>query len=1169
AGRALGYEISCGSVEGDLLDSFRCRNLTLSDAKGPFFGAQDFALDWQALAFFGNKLALTRVAISDARLTRLPQSQPAPPEASWLPSIEIEIGALALRHFDLALSAAPAACLNIGGNGHAGPKGFETALKVVRCAPGEGAMTFAGRYDAASHVLSLRAEGADNGAVAAALTGVRKAGRTRLSLAGSGPLPAFSGRFVVAVENLGDANATFRAHGFNATHVDAAFDLAPALKPHWLPEATGTLAADLARGAEGTVTFDGTLHGSGAALAANGSLRGNTGSASVKLTLTKPGAFGPGISAALGPTPLLTAKIASDNGTYKADSFALQTAVAAVSGAAILMKDGALTAHVETSRGDAAALSALLGQRLSGSFALQAAISGQVSAPAIRLSTKARALTIGGQAIKDAALTLDVRKAAQWSGQVELSAHSPAGAIALDAQLQALADGWRARIAKGSLGTARLAGVLNNQSGKYTGAIALSGDVLKPVGFLLGRDMHGTGTVALNGTGKALQLSIDLSHVAAGSLKDARIEARALTPSVDARGTVSLSVADGANTLVAAGDMMLKPMDARLAKLNGVWGGMKIALARPAEFRMANGAFTLQPSSLSIGGGTLSLAAQGGKGALKASAHMKDMPAATVAALLTSAKATGTLDVDVSADMTPQTTSADLRFAGRQLAFMHRGKAVSPADIALSAHWNGQVIALNGTLTGLAGEPATLTAQLPVQRVAGGLAPVLVPHGAVSAALRAQMRAERLFALMPVAEQSLSGALSAALDVHGEIGAPVLSGRIALANGRFENFETGTTLEKLEVSLTAAGTSKAAFSLSATDGNSGKISGRGEFSLALLQGIGVGSLTGHADIALDKAELLRTDQIQAGASGKLGLDLQVDGPPKISGVLKTTTVRVDIEAAMPPDVPEIQVAEINGPPRAEPSRPEVPSMFAQAPLDVAISMPNRVYVSGHGLDSEWYGKLAIGGTVGNPQVQGKLDLVRGQAELIGKVFTLQSGRVTADADAKGGATVDLNAQNTSSDLTVTVTANGPVADPEIAWSSSPALPKDEILSRLLFGTSTPHLSAFQALQLAQLSGQLGSLGTLMGGGGILTFARRLTGLDVLRVETPSDTSGTGAAITAGKYLSDKVYVGVKQGTNVTAGSAQVEVKIAPHITLNAEAGANAQGSVGATWKWDY
>ncbi|KAK0360747.1 hypothetical protein LTR94_026091, partial [Friedmanniomyces endolithicus] len=51
-------------------------------------------------------------------------------------------------------------------------------------------------------------------------------------------------------------------------------------------------------------------------------------------------------------------------------------------------------------------------------------------------------------------------------------------------------------------------------------------------------------------------------------------------------------------------------------------------------------------------------------------------------------------------------------------------------------------------------------------------------------------------------------------------------------------------------------------------------------------------------------------------------------------------------------------------------------------------------------------------------------------------------------------------------LNATIRVTGVAAKPEIAFASTPALPQDELLSRLLFGTSITKLSAPEALQLA-------------------------------------------------------------------------------------------------------
>src|SRR3546814_10753554 len=70
-----------------------------------------------------------------------------------------------------------------------------------------------------------------------------------------------------------------------------------------------------------------------------------------------------------------------------------------------------------------------------------------------------------------------------------------------------------------------------------------------------------------------------------------------------------------------------------------------------------------------------------------------------------------------------------------------------------------------------------------------------------------------------------------------------------------------------------------------------------------------------------------------------------------------------------------------------------------------------------------------------------------------------------------------------------------------------------------------------------------------GGADVLGFARRTLGVDVLRVETAEDNS---PALEVGKYLTDEVYVGVKQGADPQSTAAGVEVELTPNITLESE-----------------
>ena len=127
----------------------------------------------------------------------------------------------------------------------------------------------------------------------------------------------------------------------------------------------------------------------------------------------------------------------------------------------------------------------------------------------------------------------------------------------------------------------------------------------------------------------------------------------------------------------------------------------------------------------------------------------------------------------------------------------------------------------------------------------------------------------------------------------------------------------------------------------------------------------------------------------------------------------------------------------------------------------------------------------------------------------------------------------------------------------------PEVPRDEIISRVLFGKTAAQLTAAEAAQLALAVRDLTGRG---GSTDILGFARRTVGVDVLRV----DTTETGAAsVEAGKYLTDQVYVGVKQGGTSETSGAAVEVELTPNITVESEVTGSGANKSGVRFQLDY
>jgi translocation and assembly module TamB len=146
-------------------------------------------------------------------------------------------------------------------------------------------------------------------------------------------------------------------------------------------------------------------------------------------------------------------------------------------------------------------------------------------------------------------------------------------------------------------------------------------------------------------------------------------------------------------------------------------------------------------------------------------------------------------------------------------------------------------------------------------------------------------------------------------------------------------------------------------------------------------------------------------------------------------------------------------------------------------------------------------------------------------------------------------------------ITVYVTVSGRASDIAVSFSSSPALPQDEVLSRLIFNRSMSELSP---LQLAKLAGAAASL---VGGGGndLVDSLRGAAGLDDLDIVT--DDSGN-VAVQAGAYIQDNVYLGVQAGAN---GQSKVTINldVTNDLKVTGAAGQDGNSSLGVFYEKDY
>jgi len=223
-----------------------------------------------------------------------------------------------------------------------------------------------------------------------------------------------------------------------------------------------------------------------------------------------------------------------------------------------------------------------------------------------------------------------------------------------------------------------------------------------------------------------------------------------------------------------------------------------------------------------------------------------------------------------------------------------------------------------------------------------------------------------------------------------------------------------------------------------------------------------------------------------------------------------------------------------------------------------ISAPNQVFIRGRGLDAELGGSLTLRGTTMAIVPAGAFNLIRGRLDILGRRLDLSEALLQLQ-----GALVPfirIVASVESDGVTSSVLIEGDATNPVVSFTSSPALPDEEVIARLLFDRGLDTLTAFQAIQLASAVAALAG----RGGEGVVGNIRKQFGLDNLDLTT--DANG-GAAVTLGKYLTEKVYTEVEVQQDNTSISLNLDV--APHITLKAQAGSDGQTGIGIFLQRDY
>jgi translocation and assembly module TamB len=578
---------------------------------------------------------------------------------------------------------------------------------------------------------------------------------------------------------------------------------------------------------------------------------------------------------------------------------------------------------------------------------------------------------------------------------------------------------------------------------------------------------------------------------------------------------------------------------------------------RKAEFR------TITPAQLSFGGRESGLQA-----ALSLGAGRIDLDAHQAAGTFNAtAKLAG---VDVAA-LNPDyagKVNADLSLDGRDQALggtltaQLSGARVSDAprnlglDGDLKAVLSGQRIDVTANAQDPAGGRASLTLALPAVATAAPFRIAIAKTQPMSGAFALKGEVEPVWALLFGGERTLGGQVNAEGQIGGTLNDPQVTGQGALANGRFEDAPTGLKLRNVTATADFEGAKVDLKRFQGLDARSGGISGQG--TLDLTRG-GQSSLT----LVLKGFQLLDNETASAVASGPLTLSRDANGRVNLAGQL--TIDRSDIAAQMtrsPPGVVRMDVIER--------SRPASLDQGVGAPtshgglavgLDITLRSPGGVIVQGLGLNAEMSLDARVSGDTGHPVLSGVARVVRGDYQFGGQRFAIDNRGVVYLASSPDDIRLNLSATRSAPALTAVISITGTAAKPVIALSSTPSLPKDEILAQVLFGSSAAQLSPVEAAELAAALTTLATGGGFDVMGGLQNFAK----LDRLAI---GGDSASGVTVSGGKYIGKNVYLELTGGGRA-GPSAEVDVQAGRGLAIVSQVGGQAGEKLAIRWRRDY
>jgi autotransporter translocation and assembly factor TamB len=590
-----------------------------------------------------------------------------------------------------------------------------------------------------------------------------------------------------------------------------------------------------------------------------------------------------------------------------------------------------------------------------------------------------------------------------------------------------------------------------------------------------------------------------------------------------------------AATVVYKPNQIVGSLDQLIVELpDGTWH-----LAQPAQFTKDEHHIAVQGFALTNGVRRLTLDASiASAGAQKVALHARAIDLAVLRPLMPQGQQINgdlSAEIMISGTSTAPLIEANLSVNGLVMNSQRLG------DVNATADYKPSTAALDVTLHQDNNHQLRLSGDIPVSLDwARGFA-ATIGNNQKTRVYSAGIRLAPFGGIAPKTLRNAAGLLQADLELTGPPFHPAINGTLAITGGGGDVVPIGVTVSGFELRLLASPTNIEIAKLSAKAGE-GTLSGSG--SIALHDDYSPGAI--DATLQIHQWPAIATQQYNAKISGEIHASGTPD-VPRIQGEIDVvdTTIHPDLDflsgsSAPPPDdtIVVIRPGEQISPVSSSTSSrtPGVSSgqhaddqAFKNLAINLRVNIHRNTWIRHENAEVELDGGLDINKRTGHPiSVVGEIDTVRGWLQFHSKRFTLASGQILFTGGSEIDPTLNIDAQYAVSNYTVDVIVAGTAAKPEIKLQSQPQLAQADILSLILFGTTTSQLGQGQKATLQQQAQSMAAGAA----GQALSESLGLASLGV---------SVSGESVGLGHYLNENTYVSVSPnlGTNTSGTPSQV------------------------------